>query len=76
MKYRAVIKQAGDWWIGWLLDLPGVNVQERTRAELVESLKMDAQDTLETAVIFEPETQMTTVEAPEPQWCRPAAAAS
>ena len=76
MKYRAVIKQVGDWWIGWLLDLPGVNAQERTRAELVESLKIGAQDMLETAVLFEPEAQMTTIEVPEPRWSRPTAAAS
>ncbi|MBA4424145.1 MAG: HicB family protein, partial [Syntrophus sp. (in: bacteria)] len=25
MKYRAVIKRSGDWWIGWLIDLSGVN---------------------------------------------------
>jgi len=25
MKYRAVIKKSGDWWIGWLVDLHGVN---------------------------------------------------
>jgi len=25
MKYRAVIKKSGEWWIGWLVDLPGVN---------------------------------------------------
>ncbi len=29
MKYRAVIKKVDDWWIGWLIDLPGVNAQER-----------------------------------------------
>ena len=27
MKYRAVIKHTGDWWIGWLVDLPGVNLR-------------------------------------------------
>jgi len=31
MRYRAVIKQSGEWWIGRLVDLPGVNEQEKTR---------------------------------------------
>jgi hypothetical protein len=38
MKYRAVIKQSGGWWIGWLIDLPGVNAQERTREEVYRSI--------------------------------------
>ena len=42
MKYRAVIKKTNDWWIGWLVDLPGVNAQERTREQVVESLRVGA----------------------------------
>ena len=68
MKYRAIIKQTDDWWIGWLLDLPGVNAQEKTREELIASLRIGAQDMLETVVPFEPEAQMTTVDIPDPQW--------
>ena len=30
MKYRVMIKKSGDWWIGWIIDLPGVNAQEKT----------------------------------------------
>jgi len=37
--YTAVTKQDGDWWIGWIAEIPGVNCQERTRAELLTSLK-------------------------------------
>jgi predicted RNase H-like HicB family nuclease len=44
MQFRAVIKKNGEWWIGWLVDLPGVNAQERTRDKLIESLKMGAED--------------------------------
>ena len=33
-EYTAVIKQQGDWWIGWIEEVPGVNCQERTRQEL------------------------------------------
>ena len=48
MEFRAVIKQSGEWWIGWLVDLPGVNAQERTKDELLESLKIGAEDMIET----------------------------
>jgi predicted RNase H-like HicB family nuclease len=46
MEFRAIIKQKGEWWIGWLVDLPGVNAQERTRKELLESLRIGAEDML------------------------------
>jgi predicted RNase H-like HicB family nuclease len=68
MKYRAIVKKSGDWWIGWLVDLPGVNAQERTRNELMESLRIGAEDMLATDVSFEPGAQMTTVEVPDPEW--------
>jgi predicted RNase H-like HicB family nuclease len=68
MKYRAVVKRCGDWWIGWLLDLPGVNAQERTRDEVIESLRIGAQEMLATEIPFEPEALMTTIEVPDPEW--------
>lgn len=52
----------------WLVDLPGVNAQERTREELLESLRIGAEDMLATDVSFEPEAQMITVEVPDPEW--------
>ena len=36
--WTAVILQDGDWWIGWIAEVPGVNAQERTREELLETL--------------------------------------
>ncbi len=45
-KYSAVIQQHGDWWIGWIEEVPGVNSQGRTREELLENL----QDALEEAL--------------------------
>ena len=62
MKLRAVIKKSGDWWIGWLVDLPGVNAQERTKEELIESLKIGAEGMLNTP--FEPkqEEQLASIE--------------
>jgi predicted RNase H-like HicB family nuclease len=68
MKYRAVIKKSGDWWIGWLVDLPGVNAQEKTREKLIESLRIGAQEMLATEVPFEEEGLMTTIEVPPPPW--------
>lgn len=68
MKYRAIIKKSGEWWIGWLIDLPGVNAQEKTRAEVIKSLKIGAQDMLATEVAFEPDAFMTTINVPEPEW--------
>lgn len=38
-EYTAVLKQDGDWWIGWIEEIPGVNCQERTRDELLTSLR-------------------------------------
>lgn len=37
--YTAAIRQDGDWWIGWIEEVPGVNCQERTREELLVSLE-------------------------------------
>jgi predicted RNase H-like HicB family nuclease len=68
MKFRAMIKKSGNWWIGWLIDLPGVNGQEKTREELIESLKIGAEDILSAEVPFEAEAQMTTIDIPEPAW--------
>lgn len=39
-KYTAIVKQDGEWWIGWIEEVPGVNCQEKTRPELIESLKL------------------------------------
>ncbi len=52
MQYRAVIKKSDGWWIGWLVDLPGVNAQERSKEKLIESLRIGAEDMLNTP--FEP----------------------
>jgi predicted RNase H-like HicB family nuclease len=37
--YTAITKQEDDWWIGWIEEVPGVNAQERTKEELMTSLK-------------------------------------
>ena len=45
--YTAVIKQEGGWWIGWIEEVPGVNCQERTREELLASLRTTLAEALE-----------------------------
>jgi len=45
--YNALIKQEGEWWIGWIEEVPGVNCQEASREELLESLKATLQEALE-----------------------------
>ena len=46
-KYTAVIKKENDWWIGWIEEVSGVNCQERTKEELLLSLKETLKEALE-----------------------------
>jgi len=45
--YTAVTKQDGDWWIGWIEEVPGVNCQERSREGLLRSLRASLSEALE-----------------------------
>jgi predicted RNase H-like HicB family nuclease len=45
--YTAAIKQSGPWWIGWIEEIPGVNCQEPTKEELLETLKVTLREVLE-----------------------------
>ncbi|MEK6764910.1 MAG: type II toxin-antitoxin system HicB family antitoxin [Planctomycetota bacterium] len=45
--YTAVIKQEDDCWIGWIEEVPGVNCQEKSREELLETLKVTLEEALE-----------------------------
>jgi len=45
--YTAVTKSDGDWWIGWVEEVPGVNCQERTREALLRSLKIALAEALD-----------------------------
>ena len=45
--YTAVIQQHGEWWIGWVEEVPGVNSQGQTRAELLENLRDALAEALE-----------------------------
>jgi predicted RNase H-like HicB family nuclease len=46
-KYTAVIKQDSGWWIGWIEEIPGVNSQGKTRAELKKNLRSALTEVLE-----------------------------
>lgn len=46
-QYTAIIKQDADWWIGWVEEVPGVNCQEESREQLLQSLRETLQEALE-----------------------------
>jgi predicted RNase H-like HicB family nuclease len=46
-KFTAVIKHEGSWWVGWIEEVPGVNCQEATKEELLESLRVTLKEALE-----------------------------
>jgi len=62
MKFRSVIKKRDDWWISWLVDLPGVNAQEKTREKLVESLRIGAEDMLQAPVGLDNEEELIAIQ--------------
>ena len=45
--YTAVVQQHGEWWIGWIEEVPGVNSQGDTREELLENLRDALEEALE-----------------------------
>ena len=46
-KYSAVFEKDGEWWIGWIEELPGANTQGRTLDEARQNLKEAVLITLE-----------------------------
>jgi len=56
-EFTAIMKQNGEWWIGWIEEIPGVNCQERTREDLIETLRL----TLKEAVEFNRQDAITAV---------------
>ena len=46
-KFSAVIKQNSGWWIGWIEEIPGVNSQGKTKAELLKNLHSALSEALE-----------------------------
>lgn len=46
-QYTAGIEKSDKWWVGWIEEVPGVNCQEATRADLLESLRVTLREALE-----------------------------
>jgi hypothetical protein len=45
--YTAVVKRVDAMWIGWIEEVPGVNCQEPSREELLETLRVTLSEVLE-----------------------------
>jgi len=45
--YTAIVQQQGEWWIGWIEEVPGVNSQGKTRDELLDNLRDALEEALE-----------------------------
>ncbi len=45
--YTAVIREHDGWWTGWIEEIPGVNCQERTREELLDTLRVTLREAIE-----------------------------
>ena len=46
-QYNAVIQRDGQWWIGWIEEIRGVNCQGTTREELLTNLESALREMLE-----------------------------
>jgi hypothetical protein len=46
LDYTAVIRQVGDFWIGWIEEVPGVNCQEASLEALKETLAITLREAL------------------------------
>jgi len=46
-QYTAAIQKDGEFWIGWVEELPGVNSQGYSREELLENLQSALTEALE-----------------------------
>lgn len=46
-EFTAIVKRDGDWWVGWIKEVPSVNCQERDRDELLETLAITLSEALE-----------------------------
>ena len=46
-KYTAVVRQDGDWWIGWIEEIPGINSQGKTREDLVQNLQSALEESID-----------------------------
>lgn len=45
--WTAIVKQSDQGWVGWIEEIPGVNCQEPTREELLETLRITLVEALD-----------------------------
>lgn len=45
--FTAVVQRDGNWWVGWIEEIPGVNAQATTREQLLEDLRVALIEALE-----------------------------
>nr|VFJ47693.1 MAG: hypothetical protein BECKDK2373C_GA0170839_10197 [Candidatus Kentron sp. DK]VFJ51243.1 MAG: hypothetical protein BECKDK2373B_GA0170837_103230 [Candidatus Kentron sp. DK] len=46
-EFTAIVQKEGDWWLGWVEEIPGANAQERSKGELLVSLREAVHDIIE-----------------------------
>lgn len=46
-KYSAVVKQDGEFWIGWIKEITGVNCQENSKTDLIDTLRITLSEAIE-----------------------------
>tara|TARA_R100000750_G_scaffold37092_2_gene23920 strand:+ start:415 stop:630 length:216 start_codon:yes stop_codon:yes gene_type:complete len=49
--YTVVIRKDGNWWIGWIEEVSGVNCQSLTREELIKNLKEALAEAIELKLV-------------------------
>jgi hypothetical protein len=45
--YTAIVKQDGNWWIGWIEEVPGTKCQAESREELLDTIRIAPQEAME-----------------------------
>lgn len=46
-EYKAIIKHEEKWWYGWVEEIPGVNCQEESEEQLMQSLRTTLLEAIE-----------------------------
>jgi len=46
-QYTAVVQRDGQWWVGWIEEIPGVNSQGESREDLMENLQSALEEILD-----------------------------
>ena len=46
MKYTAIIQRDGDYWIGWIEGVQGVNCRERSYEKIIKTIEITLMEAL------------------------------